>query len=176
MRQEQAELAQSVERTTLNRVVVGSIPTFGASFYFAFGIGVPLLRSLPTAFLTRYSLVVFRTSTSLASTESVVVVVLYILGSSGHGIRLLREGEALDLNHSLFHSSCVGFHSENWRTNIHLFHLDSEQNSTQIILRSQFSNYFYLRHYLLIKSQMPGNVDGKISICDMMQMGRVAYV
>ena len=25
-----AELAQSVERTTLNRVVVGSIPTFGA--------------------------------------------------------------------------------------------------------------------------------------------------
>ena len=25
----QAELAQSVERTTLNRVVVGSIPTFG---------------------------------------------------------------------------------------------------------------------------------------------------
>ena len=30
-----AELAQSVERTTLNRVVVGSIPTFGEnSFYF----------------------------------------------------------------------------------------------------------------------------------------------
>ena len=26
---QQAELAQSVERTTLNRVVVGSIPTFG---------------------------------------------------------------------------------------------------------------------------------------------------
>ena len=26
-----AELAQSVERTTLNRVVVGSIPTFGDS-------------------------------------------------------------------------------------------------------------------------------------------------
>ena len=28
-----AELAQSVERTTLNRVVVGSIPTFGAFFF-----------------------------------------------------------------------------------------------------------------------------------------------
>ncbi len=28
-----AELAQSVERTTLNRVVVGSIPTFGAIFF-----------------------------------------------------------------------------------------------------------------------------------------------
>ena len=27
-----AELAQSVERTTLNRVVVGSIPTFGVTF------------------------------------------------------------------------------------------------------------------------------------------------
>ena len=27
-----AELAQSVERTTLNRVVVGSIPTLGACF------------------------------------------------------------------------------------------------------------------------------------------------
>ena len=27
-----AELAQSVERTTLNRVVVGSIPTFGVLF------------------------------------------------------------------------------------------------------------------------------------------------
>ena len=27
-----AELAQSVERTTLNRVVVGSIPTFGGYF------------------------------------------------------------------------------------------------------------------------------------------------
>jgi hypothetical protein len=27
-----AELAQLVERTTLNRVVVGSIPTFGVSF------------------------------------------------------------------------------------------------------------------------------------------------
>ena len=27
-----AELAQSVERTTLNRVVVGSIPTFGDLF------------------------------------------------------------------------------------------------------------------------------------------------
>ena len=29
----EAELAQSVERTTLNRVVVGSIPTFGASSF-----------------------------------------------------------------------------------------------------------------------------------------------
>ena len=28
---DRAELAQSVERTTLNRVVVGSIPTFGVS-------------------------------------------------------------------------------------------------------------------------------------------------
>ena len=28
-----AELAQSVERTTLNRVVVGSIPTFGANTF-----------------------------------------------------------------------------------------------------------------------------------------------
>ncbi len=28
-----AELAQSVERTTLNRVVVGSIPTFGVLFF-----------------------------------------------------------------------------------------------------------------------------------------------
>ena len=28
-----AELAQSVERTTLNRVVVGSIPTFGENFW-----------------------------------------------------------------------------------------------------------------------------------------------
>ena len=28
-----AELAQSAERTTLNRVVVGSIPTFGVLFY-----------------------------------------------------------------------------------------------------------------------------------------------
>ena len=28
-----AELAQSVERTTLNRVVVGSIPTFGALMF-----------------------------------------------------------------------------------------------------------------------------------------------
>jgi hypothetical protein len=32
-----AELAQSVERTTLNRVVVGSIPTFGARLVF-FGV------------------------------------------------------------------------------------------------------------------------------------------
>jgi MFS-type transporter involved in bile tolerance (Atg22 family) len=31
-----AELAQSVERTTLNRVVVGSIPTFGVSFRLKF--------------------------------------------------------------------------------------------------------------------------------------------
>ncbi len=30
--QPEAELAQSVERTTLNRVVVGSIPTFGVTF------------------------------------------------------------------------------------------------------------------------------------------------
>ena len=32
-----AELAQSVERTTLNRVVVGSIPTFGVQGTFCFG-------------------------------------------------------------------------------------------------------------------------------------------
>ena len=31
-----AELAQSVERTTLNRVVVGSIPTFGVYFFLLF--------------------------------------------------------------------------------------------------------------------------------------------
>ena len=31
-----AELAQSAERTTLNRVVVGSIPTFGDYFSFSF--------------------------------------------------------------------------------------------------------------------------------------------
>ena len=30
-----AELAQSVERTTLNRVVVGSIPTFGELMFCA---------------------------------------------------------------------------------------------------------------------------------------------
>ena len=37
----EAELAQSVERTTLNRVVVGSIPTFGAAFwYFCFVSGL----------------------------------------------------------------------------------------------------------------------------------------
>ena len=32
----EAELAQSVERTTLNRVVVGSIPTFGVCFFVSF--------------------------------------------------------------------------------------------------------------------------------------------
>jgi hypothetical protein len=34
-----AELAQSVERTTLNRVVVGSIPTFGVLLPFVCEIG-----------------------------------------------------------------------------------------------------------------------------------------
>ena len=33
---EEAELAQSAERTTLNRVVVGSIPTFGVGSILVF--------------------------------------------------------------------------------------------------------------------------------------------
>ena len=35
LRAGEADVAQSVERTTLNRVVVGSIPTFGAVCFFA---------------------------------------------------------------------------------------------------------------------------------------------
>ena len=44
-----AELAQSVERTTLNRVVVGSIPTFGVSFIIPFCPDVA--KFLPISYL-----------------------------------------------------------------------------------------------------------------------------
>ncbi len=44
-----AELAQSVERTTLNRVVVGSIPTFGANLFvmLSVSLGIRNTRCYP---------------------------------------------------------------------------------------------------------------------------------
>ena len=38
-----AELAQSVERTTLNRVVEGSIPSFGAPVFWVIGTHINFL-------------------------------------------------------------------------------------------------------------------------------------
>ena len=46
MTRDVAELAQSVERTTLNRVVVGSIPTFGAKYFIQCAPNNPHLISI----------------------------------------------------------------------------------------------------------------------------------
>ena len=50
-----AELAQSVERTTLNRVVVGSIPTFGGPFFWSVSGSIVVLLFIMT-FLSTHAL------------------------------------------------------------------------------------------------------------------------